>query len=120
MLKVLHTLIKYAQRWDVFICEFLNIVKLVEVELYQFYVDPLCKYDDSAFNEFSVVHEQCSELLPLNWASHEPPIYLYVPLYLAFNVVGQQYGLHHHGSFVDVYVTMRKKVVLQIALQLNF
>jgi hypothetical protein len=65
MLEVVHTLIKYAQRWDVFICEFLDIMKLAEVELYQLYVDPLCKYDDLAFNDFLVVHEQCNELLPL-------------------------------------------------------
>jgi hypothetical protein len=120
MLEVVHTLIKYAQRWDVFICEFLDVVKLVEVELYQLYVDPLYKYDDSAFNEFSIVHEQCNELLPLAWASHEPPTYLYMPLYLAFNIVGQQYGFHHCGSFANVYATMKKKGVLQIALQLNF
>jgi hypothetical protein len=67
-----HTLIKYAQRWDVFICEFLDTVKLAEVELYQLYVNPFYKYDDLAFNEFLVVHEQCNELLSFTWASHEP------------------------------------------------
>ncbi len=75
-------------------------MKLTKAELYQLYVNPFYKYDDSIFNEFFVVHEQCTELLPLTWASHEPPTYLYVPLYLAFNIIGQQYGLHHHGSLL--------------------
>jgi len=40
-------------------------------------------------------------------ASHEPLIDLYIPpLYLAFNIVGQKYGLHHHGGSVGVYVHM--------------
>jgi hypothetical protein len=26
MLEVVHTLIKYGQRWDVFICEFIDVV----------------------------------------------------------------------------------------------
>ncbi len=29
-----HTLIKYAQRWDVFICEFIDAMKLAKVELH--------------------------------------------------------------------------------------
>jgi hypothetical protein len=81
MLEVVHTLIKYAQRWDVFICEFLDVVKSTKVELYWLYVIPFCKYNDSAFNEFLVVHEQCNELLLFTWVSHEPSSNLYVPSY---------------------------------------
>jgi hypothetical protein len=47
-----------------------------------------------------------SEPLSLTWASHGPPIDLYMPSYLTFNIVGQQYGLHHCGCFADVYVHM--------------
>jgi len=57
MLEVVLTLIKYAQRWDVYICEFFDTMKSTKAELYHFYVNPLYKYDDSAFNEFSTVHE---------------------------------------------------------------
>ncbi len=64
MLEVMYTLIKYAQRRDVFICEFLDIVKSIEAKLYQLYVNPFFKYDDPTFNEFSTIHEQHSELLP--------------------------------------------------------
>lgn len=67
-IKVLHTLIKYAQRWDVFICEFLDVTRSTKVKLYQLYVDPFYKYDDSTFNEFTVVCEHHNELLPLTWA----------------------------------------------------
>lgn len=79
MLEVVHTLIKYAQRWDVFICEFLDVTRSTKAKLYQLYVDPFDKYDDSTFNEFTVVCEHHNELLPLTWASHEPLIDLYMP-----------------------------------------
>jgi hypothetical protein len=37
-----------------------------------------------------------------------------VPSYLTFNIVGQQYGFHHYGSFSDVYVHVH--LVNQIAM----
>jgi len=39
MLEVVHTLIKYAQRQDIFICEFIDAVKSIEAKLHQLYVD---------------------------------------------------------------------------------
>jgi len=65
MLEMVHTLIKYVQRQDVFICEFIDVVKSIEAELHQLYVDHFYKYDDYAFNEFTIVYEHHSELLPL-------------------------------------------------------
>jgi hypothetical protein len=58
------------------------------------------------FIEFLTIHEQHNELLSLTWASHEPLTNLYVPSYLTFKIVVQQYGLHHCGCFADVYVHM--------------
>ncbi len=95
MLEVVHTLIKYAQRQDVSICEFIDDVKSTKAKLHQLYVDPFCKSDDYAFNEFIVVCEHCSELLPLTWVSHEFDVDLYLLPYLAFSIVGHNYGLRH-------------------------
>jgi hypothetical protein len=127
MLEVVHTLIKYAQRWDVFICEFLDVMRSTKVKLYRLYVNPLYKYDYSTFNEFIVVCEHHNELLSLMWASHEPLIDLYMPpLYLAFNIVGQSYGLHHHGGSIGVYVHMNliyqtmKATCLEVVSNLYF
>jgi hypothetical protein len=79
-------------------------VKSTEAELHRLYVDPFCKYDYSIFNNFTAVCEHCSELLPLIWVSHESDVNLYLLPYLAFNIVGHNYGLHHHGSSNDAYV----------------
>jgi len=57
MLEMVHTLIKYVQRWNVLICESIDVMKLEEAKLHWLYVDPFCKYDDFVFNEFTVVYE---------------------------------------------------------------
>jgi hypothetical protein len=59
-----HTLIKYTQKQNVFICEFINVMKAIKTELHRLYVDPFFKYDDSAFNKFNVFCEHYNELLP--------------------------------------------------------
>jgi hypothetical protein len=99
MLEMVHTLIKYAQKQEVFICEFIDDAKSTEAKLHQLYVDPFCKYDDYVFNEFTVVCEHRSELLPLTWVSHEFDVDLYLLPYLEFNIIGHNYGLHHLGGF---------------------
>jgi hypothetical protein len=104
MLEVVHTLIKYTQRQDVFICEFINVMKSIKAELHRLYVDPFCKYDDSAFNKFNVVCEHYSELLPVTWVSHGFDVDMYLLPYLAFSIVGHNYEFHHLGSSNGVYV----------------
>jgi len=55
------TLIKYVQRWDVFICKFIDAIKSAKVELQKLYVDLFYKYDDSNFNDFIVICEHRNE-----------------------------------------------------------
>jgi hypothetical protein len=50
MLEMVHTLIKYVQGRDVFICEFIDAVKSNEAELHQLYVDHFCNNDNFTFN----------------------------------------------------------------------
>ncbi len=79
-------------------------MKSTKAELHQLYADPFCKNDDSTFNEFIVVCEHHNELLPLTWVSHEFDVNLYLLPYLAFNIVGHNYGIHHHGGSNGAYV----------------
>jgi hypothetical protein len=104
MLEVVHTLIKYAQRRNVFICEFIDAVKSVEAKLHQLYVDFFCEYGDFTINKFTVICEHCSELLHFTWVSHEFDVDLYLLPYLAFNIVGHNYRFHHRGGSNGAYV----------------
>jgi len=46
ILEVVHKLIKYIQKCDVFIIDFLDAVKSIKVQIYWLYVDPFCTYKD--------------------------------------------------------------------------
>ncbi len=46
---------KIAQNKDVFMCNFVESIKLAQLELYWFYCDPYAKYEDSTFDEFNSI-----------------------------------------------------------------
>jgi hypothetical protein len=52
VLELVHILIKYIQGKDVCICDFVEIIKMYRAKLYEFHIDPKCKFKDEAFNAF--------------------------------------------------------------------
>jgi hypothetical protein len=52
LLELIHTLIKYTQGKDVYICDFVEAIKMCKVKLYELYIDHECKFKDEAFNAF--------------------------------------------------------------------
>jgi hypothetical protein len=55
MFGCVHALMKIAQNKDVFMCNFVESIKLAQLELYWFYCDPYAKYEDSTFDEFNSI-----------------------------------------------------------------
>jgi hypothetical protein len=53
MLEVVHIWIKFAQHRDVFIVEFVDVVKFVEAELFRLYTDSYSCFEDPAFDAFN-------------------------------------------------------------------
>jgi hypothetical protein len=102
MLEVVHKLIKYIQKCDVFIIDFFDMVRSIEAKIYWLYVDPFYKYEDFAFFEFIVICEHYNEQLPLVWVTHENETNFYCLPFLAFDIGDQKYGLHHHGGVKGV------------------
>jgi hypothetical protein len=50
--ELVHTLIKYTQGKDVYICDFVEAIKMCKVKLYELYINHECKFKDEAFNAF--------------------------------------------------------------------
>jgi hypothetical protein len=61
LLDNVHTLIKSTQFHDVFVCDFINVVKSGQLQFYQLYNDPYNKFDDPDFDESNVL-----EILSMN------------------------------------------------------
>jgi hypothetical protein len=51
LLDFVHALIKLAQSCDVFVCNFIDAMKVCQFELYWLYSDPYIKFDDPIFDE---------------------------------------------------------------------
>jgi len=55
LFEIIHMLFKIAQGKDLSVCYFVNIVKLVQDELYKPYCDPYAKFEDLTFNDFNFI-----------------------------------------------------------------
>ncbi len=51
LLDSVHTLIKFPQSYDVFMCDFINVMKICQLEFYQLYNDSHSQFDDLIFYE---------------------------------------------------------------------
>ncbi len=55
MFECVHALIKVAQGKDVFVCDFVEAVKMTQQEFYTLYYDLYAKFEDSTFDEFNAI-----------------------------------------------------------------
>jgi hypothetical protein len=58
-------LIKYAQGRDVYICDFVEAIKMCKSKVYKLYNDLECKFKDEVFNGFQIFLDDKHEVLPL-------------------------------------------------------
>jgi hypothetical protein len=65
LLELVHTLIKYTQGKDVYICDFVETIKMCRAKLYELHIDPKCKLKDEAFNAFHNLLARKHDELPL-------------------------------------------------------
>lgn len=67
LLERVHMVIKITQGQDVFICDFVEIVKFVQHKLYRLYCDPYMKFNDLAFYNFNAIEIVDNDNLPMSW-----------------------------------------------------
>ncbi len=70
LLECVHKVIKTTQGQDVFICDFVEIIKFVQHKLYMLYCDPYMRFNDFAFDNFNVIEIANNENLPMSWFIH--------------------------------------------------
>ncbi len=55
---------------DVFICDFIDAMKVCQLELYQCFVKPYTKIDNPTFDELHVLESFNNNNLPMNWCAN--------------------------------------------------
>jgi hypothetical protein len=97
LLKCVHMLIKIAQDTNIFVCDFVEGVKLAQHKLYRLYCDPYIKFDDPTFDDFNAIEILTNDVLPMSWFSNVNGGENVV--YLAFSFAAQKYHLYQHDLF---------------------
>jgi hypothetical protein len=59
-----------VQHWNVFIIEFLHVIKLANIELFKLSTNPYPHFENSAFDAFKFLINHLNEQLPLKWWSN--------------------------------------------------
>jgi hypothetical protein len=65
--KLVQGLSKFAQNWDIFICNFVVIVKECEAQLYQIYCEKQTMYGQKEFGQFLDKMEHSNDVLHHVW-----------------------------------------------------
>jgi hypothetical protein len=91
LFECVHTLIKVTQNKNVFVCFFVETMKVAQEEPYMSYNDPYTKFEDLAFDNFHTIGTLTNSNLPMEWAfdlngGNE---------YLAFSFVGHEYHVYY-------------------------
>jgi hypothetical protein len=63
LLDCLHGLIKLAQSWDIFMCNFIDIMNIFQLEFHHFYIDHYSKF----FDEFNLLKMFTNKKLSMSW-----------------------------------------------------
>jgi hypothetical protein len=67
LFKCVHILIKFAQGQDVFICNFVDTIKLVHQRLFKLYYDIFTNYEDPTCDDFNSLFILTNDSFPMNW-----------------------------------------------------
>jgi hypothetical protein len=67
ILEIVHSLIKFFQGNDNFICDFVSVVKIYQPQLYSLFVDPTTKFQVEMFYEDLALLDCVHESITLNW-----------------------------------------------------
>ncbi len=65
ILEIVHSLIKFSQGNDNFICDFVGVVKIYQTQMYSLFVDPTTKFQVEMFQEYHALLDRVHESITL-------------------------------------------------------
>lgn len=67
LLGKMHSLIKFSQLHDVFVCDFIAIVKICETDVHMMYYDNHYYFQSDVFGNFHVIINNAHESISFQW-----------------------------------------------------
>jgi hypothetical protein len=71
ILRLTNQLMKYGQRNDVFVCDYLASVKRLQRDLSQIYIEEKTRFSQEAFWDFNALVGQTHDVIPMKWCTEE-------------------------------------------------
>jgi hypothetical protein len=88
MLHLANKLMKLAQCNDVYVCDYLTVVKKLQLDLNQMYIDPATMFSHEQFWDFNALIEARHDAIPLKWMTDELDLNSLGVEFLAFDPKG--------------------------------
>jgi len=98
-LEFVQSLSKFGQTHDVFICDFVRIMKVCEDDIYEMYCDLVIKYSSKDFNTFLSIVDHCNEALNMTLVTSPN----FVSKYVAFRFSRCTIMIHKRNSLIGVF-----------------
>jgi hypothetical protein len=101
MLEIIHALIKFAQKRDVFVYDYVATIKICQRQLYIHYSNPTMKYSFNVFKEFHDLVDYIHNTLHLKWKASSLDFKISSVEYLCFHSINFTFwatSLDGHGQ----------------------
>jgi hypothetical protein len=102
MLKSLNILMKFAQARVVFVCDYIAIVEIYQIDLYKMYIDPTTSFRLENFLEFIDVVINISCKITQDWVTNLNDGIKH----LVFHIIGQFHMVHCVDSLIGIHFTI--------------
>jgi hypothetical protein len=67
LLECVHMFIKITQGKNIFVCDYVENIKLAQHEFYMLYCDPHTIFDDPTFDNFNAIKNIINNTFPMSW-----------------------------------------------------
>ncbi len=86
-LRSIHSLMKFAQKCNVFVCDYLVAMKVCQGELAIFYIDNETTFHHDVFYDFKALEACQHNVIPLSWVSNPLDLSIEGDKYLSFECI---------------------------------
>jgi hypothetical protein len=105
MLEIIHPLIKFVQKWDVFVCDYVATIKICQGQLNSHYSNLDTKYVLDVFKEFLDLVDYTHNIVHLKWKANSLDLNTLGVEYLCFESLGYSFWvtcLNDHGENIQI------------------
>jgi hypothetical protein len=100
MLKCLRSLMQFAQKKDVFICDLLDAIKLHQTDITKYYINEESRFQHDVFWDFKALSTIRHDAISMKWVYDAPNLNIDVYEYLHIILIGYSIKCAHRDFVI--------------------